>query len=181
MKKYLTPFLISILVSACSDENSIKDAITNTLIDPDSVQFKEISISSQNKSSCVIWNAKNAMGGYSDWNRTIFMKYSGKWVITDKVAACSKAGLDRLDKTEDFRNESNAIAFDIKEKLIKLSGDKELSEDCQSKINYFKQTYMYTKMSKMNLADDLYNTYKPLSEKLRSDLGAGNCTSVTEG
>ena len=82
MKKSMSALSIVLALIACGqdDKAKIENAIRSSLNDPSSAQFKDFVISTRSRFACVSWNAKNKMGGYSDWQLARFRNNGGEWV-----------------------------------------------------------------------------------------------------
>ena len=80
---------------ACGSGSEIKDAVRQHLKDPASVQFKETVISESGHRACVVWNAKNSMGGYGNWDIAVLKKDGSSWVVIDmegEASQCTESG-----------------------------------------------------------------------------------------
>jgi hypothetical protein len=79
-----------IALMGCSDSTAAKDAVLETLIDPESARFGEISFSRSGKLACVEVNAKNRMGGYTGDNQVVVAELDdGKWAVVDEAEEMS--------------------------------------------------------------------------------------------
>lgn len=67
MKKLFVLIPIVLMLAACGEESKIKEVVRSNLKDPESAQFKDAVVSADGKRACIVWNAKNSMGGYGDW------------------------------------------------------------------------------------------------------------------
>lgn len=88
MKQPIALFVMLVLLAACGEGSKIKDVIRNNLKDPGSANFKDLVVSEDGKRACIVWNAKNSMGGYGDWNIAELKKdglaaNGDKWIVKD--------------------------------------------------------------------------------------------------
>lgn len=65
--KHVVSVAALLLLSGCSDTSAVKDAVTDNLKDPGSVEFGEITIvdGAFGKLACATVNARNSFGGYT--------------------------------------------------------------------------------------------------------------------
>jgi hypothetical protein len=73
MKKTLAIIFAVLLLGACtsSDLDKAKQAVKVNLKDPDSAQFKDVTVVTD--IVCGQFNAKNSMGGYSDYEQFAYL------------------------------------------------------------------------------------------------------------
>lgn len=106
MKKSLSVLLVLLSLAGCSEQSSIENAIRQNLRDPESSQFRNLVVSKGSSRACIEWNAKNAFGGYSDWDVARLDKRNGEWSISQMqvpsadVHSCSQTSLDNAERTE---------------------------------------------------------------------------------
>lgn len=65
------------LLSACSETSAIEDAVRESLLDPESARFSEITEYTDEDGdqwACVMVNAKNRMGGYTGDSMMLALK-----------------------------------------------------------------------------------------------------------
>lgn len=97
----------TLLLMGCSwggNEGEAKDAVRQHLKDPESVKFKDFVISKSGNYACVIWNARNSMGGYGEWEIAELKKIRSKW------------GVVRMSGSEDNCTQSHWNDLDIYDK-----------------------------------------------------------------
>lgn len=87
---FITVLMLQLLLVSCSNEsksaritNSLEEAIMARLNDPDSAKFKNKVFSGDGKKACIIWNAKNKMGGYGDWQIAELTLSGSQWIVKD--------------------------------------------------------------------------------------------------
>lgn len=98
----------SLLLGACGNESAIKEAVRNTLKDPDSAKFGEITILTASKKNldgeqiqiaCVTVNSKNSMGGYGGDKQATVVTVGDKWEAGDQSFEIShQACIDRISQ-----------------------------------------------------------------------------------
>lgn len=83
--------IVSFALIGCSSDKALKEAVLDTLKDPDSAKFGEITYVGDG-AACVTVNAKNAMGGYTGNQQAFMQKSGGKWhslgVHESSVSSC---------------------------------------------------------------------------------------------
>jgi hypothetical protein len=77
--------LVSLTLGACGNPEvaKIKAVLKERLKDPESAQFKTLVISDSGQEACVVWNAKNSMGGYADWKMAWVLNENSKWRVSN--------------------------------------------------------------------------------------------------
>lgn len=60
----------------------VKEVVKAQLKDPESAQFKAVVISDSGEQACALWNAKNSMGGYGDWQVAWLHNKDSKWNVS---------------------------------------------------------------------------------------------------
>ncbi len=82
-KKYFIVIPMALAISAWGwgQGSKIENAIRQNLKDPASVQFKGLVISAKGNRACIVWNAKNSMGGYGDWSVAELTKDDSDWMV----------------------------------------------------------------------------------------------------
>ena len=100
-RRTLATLVVAVLLGGCGDDAAITNAVKEQLKDPGSAQFKKVTISQSGQLACVVWNAKNSLGGYDDWKTATLEKglHNSSWKIENlDVAAfnCNKSDLDKL-------------------------------------------------------------------------------------
>ena len=107
MKKSMSVLFILLSLAGCSEQSSIENTIRENLRDPESSKFRNLVVSKGSSRACIEWNAKNAFGGYSDWDVARLDKINGEWSISQMqvssadVHSCTQTSLDRAEQTED--------------------------------------------------------------------------------
>lgn len=102
MKKFALLFSV-LFIASCGDSSELKSLITERLTDPESVQFRDVVISENKQRACVVWNARNRMGGYGDWQLAEFEKIDSQWTATSLdgiYVDCTQAYFQMLDETK---------------------------------------------------------------------------------
>ena len=67
--------------SNLGNESEIKELVRSNLKDPESAQFKEAVVCADEMRASILWNAKNSMGGYGDWEAAEFVKIYDEWKV----------------------------------------------------------------------------------------------------
>lgn len=102
-------FLLALTASGCSSEKGdIERVIMSRLKDPDSVKFYELNITERKTRACIVFNAKNSLGGYGERHLASLSKQNGIWVIDESDAnrnRCSQEHFNAIDDFEDMRDE----------------------------------------------------------------------------
>lgn len=115
VKSLLIVGLSSLALVACGEQSKIEDAVKQQLKDPGSATFKDLVISSDEHEACILWNAKNSLGGYGDWAVARLTNENSQWVVFNMQLSdqqirdyCTDQQMEsnaHLRKTmEDFRN-----------------------------------------------------------------------------
>ncbi len=123
MKQLLAIFCMLALVG-CGEESKIKDAVRAHLNDPGSAEFKDVFISANGERACIVWNAKNKMGGYGDWKMSELTKKTSAWEIEKMNGSkrnCSEVGVKALDAEKQARKEAKERAIVMMQKLRNIS------------------------------------------------------------
>ena len=114
-------------ITACSvDESEIKNTIRARLTDPDSAKFKTIVVSNLQNKACVVWNAKNRVGGYGSWQYTKLVNRGSSWAVSkleEEPSYCTQSYYEAQDEYIIYSN-----------KIMKLKGNSEQTRAIQSKI-----------------------------------------------
>lgn len=160
-KTTLTIITVAALISGCGNntESLITDAIKNRLKDPQSAQFKDIKLSKSGNRACIIWNAKNSMGGYGEWNIASLKLNNDKWEVVDMAtysSDCNEGGFkeaeakDREDGERAIRGaqagiESRELALKKLQELRNISKEEAIktSETECKKLFEAIQTYSF--------------------------------------
>ncbi len=89
-----------LVLAACGENSKIEDAVRQQLKDPGSAQFKEATISASGLRACVVWNAKNSMGGYGDWSVAELTKAESGWnahEMKGREGNCTEVGFRAVE------------------------------------------------------------------------------------
>lgn len=120
MREVFLFVIVILLVSSCSSENSelneisaMQKSLKLRLKDPESAIFNASTINADRSRGCIVWNAKNSFGGYSEWSLSSLRKSSGRWQL-DKLEAekkyCTQQYFDTLDEFYVLREQLNKEA-----------------------------------------------------------------------
>jgi hypothetical protein len=149
MKKIFVLLSLVLMLTACGEESKIKDVIRNNLKDPESAMFKDAVFSSDGKSACIVWNAKNSMGGYGDWKTSFFDKINSEWSGQDEaslVSECSELYFKSRDAYNKALVEAGIKAIEILQKAKNISSSEamELSKkSCHLEVENFSREAAY--------------------------------------
>lgn len=69
------------LGNTLGNESEIKELVRSNLKDPSSAQFKDAVVCANDTRASIVWNAKNSMGGYGDWDVAELVKIDSKWTV----------------------------------------------------------------------------------------------------
>lgn len=81
MKKFFIVFPILAALDGCGQQSKIEAAVKEQLTDPASAQFKDLVMSQSGNHACIVWNARNRMGGYGDWDIAELKKTGDGWTV----------------------------------------------------------------------------------------------------
>lgn len=110
---------ITLILSACGKSSDIESVIKANLKYPDSAKFQRILVNESKTRACAVWNAKNSLGIYGDWEVTSFKKASGQWQISDNK-------FDPKRCTEEF--------FKLHDEFLRLSEKVSRMNDAPEKL-----------------------------------------------
>jgi len=116
--------LLPILLAACGQGGQIEKAVREKLKDPDSAKFKDLVVSENGERACVVWNAKNSMGGYGDWDVAELQKINSSWKVNDmrgNESNCTPVGFKALDAIPKAQFEATQKALEM---LSRTTGKK---------------------------------------------------------
>ena len=122
-KKLLGVLLIILVMTACGGNSEIEEVIRNNVKDPASAQFKDLVISDNGKRACIAWNAKNSLGGYSDWHFAELKNAGNGWTVLNMEQTPSRCTAQLFKLRDDF--------LKIREKILNMEGG---SEEIRAKI-----------------------------------------------
>ncbi len=114
MKKIFAILCMFALVG-CGEDSKLREAVRARLKDPDSANFKDAVVSSNGLRSCIPWNAKNEMGGYSGWKVAELKKKNLEWEATfmdGNGSGCTEDDFRRSDVTDLAYQEAEQRAKD---------------------------------------------------------------------
>ena len=113
-RRHFWCIFVIIFLFGCGNTGDIEKVIKKDLNDPDSFKLKMVLVSKDATRACIIWNAKNQLGGYGNWRITGLRRTDGAWEVSD--AGISDAGMDPRLCTEDFyklRDELRALEVQL--------------------------------------------------------------------
>ena len=181
----ITLLFVSSALAACGEESRIKDVVKHRLKDPESAQFKDTIYSPDGKRACLIWNAKNSMGGYGNWNIAELKKMESEWIVNNLDGSkynCSDAGFKALDAGEKAEADAKVRAIEQLGKVKHISSADArtlgLTGECRSLV----WTYAYYAKNVAELQVRFQKGQEPLPhfEKGLKDaqekLNTGNCS-----
>ena len=103
MKKLLIALPMLLALVACGENAKIESAVRENLKDPASAQFKDVVISASGNFACKVWNSKNSMGGYGDWDIAELKKIASGWVVTKMQGSQQHCTADHFKSRDDTR------------------------------------------------------------------------------
>jgi hypothetical protein len=190
MTKVIFLLPIIFLLAACGDDDSkIKDVIRQYLKDPGSAQFKDTVVSKDGERACIVWNAKNSMGGYGDWEVTELLKLNSVWVVKDIKGSeqnCSETGFKALDAGAKAEFYAPLKAMEILQKIKNIS-TKEATElvisggKCSGVVGDYA---LYSKLvAEYRVRQDsgMLAIYEEHLKEAQAKLDAGDCQSPVGG
>ena len=124
MKKLWLLAFVPLLLAGCGDQKTLENLVKEQLKDPESVMFKEFTISEKKTQACLVFNAKNGFGGYGAWNVAEFVKYGDKWRISTldgREENCTAPGFKALDTAQPIFLETMQELIPIVAKLNESS------------------------------------------------------------
>lgn len=179
------PFLILSFVfflTSCGDSSDIKEQVRQHLKDPGSAQFKDEIFSTDKKRACIVWNSKNSMGGYGDWNVAELTKKTSGWVVTEMEGSkknCSEIGFSALDAGEKAESEAQVKAIDILRKVKNLSSQEAAKISIRGTCKELVWSYSYNSrnVAEYRVRQDraMLERYEEDRKKNQAELEAGNC------
>lgn len=182
MRKFLVLLPVVFFLNACDDSSKIKDVVRQNLKDPGSANFKDTIFSSNNQRSCIVWNAKNSMGGYGDWAFAELSKENSEWVVKKMKGLqqnCSEAGFKELDAlvTAEATALSQAINILQKAKSISIQEATELGES--GKCRELVRTYVYNSAEatryRIRRDSGMLAIYEEKLKEAQTKLDTGSC------
>ena len=99
-RRTLATLVIAVILGGCGNDAAIKNAVKEKLKDPGSAQFKEVIRSQSGQFACVVWNAKNGLGGYDDWKAATLKRDrdNSSWKIENLDGAALVCNVNHLDE-----------------------------------------------------------------------------------
>lgn len=173
---------IVFVLTSCGDDSKIKDVVRQKLKDPGSAQFKDTIFSADNNRACIVWNAKNSMGGYGDWDVAELKKGNTEWIVKELKGSkynCSEIGFKALDAGEKAEMGARLKAIEILQKAKNISGKEaaEISSSGICNMLVFHYVYNSKRSAEYRIRQDsemLENSEKYLKEVV-AKLNAGEC------
>lgn len=182
MRKFLVLFPIIFFLSACGDGSKVKDVVRQNLKDPGSAQFKDNVFSADNKRSCIVWNAKNSMGGYGDWNVAELKKENSEWVLKNSKGRennCSETGFKALDAGEKAGFDARLKAIEILQKVKNISSKEAAELGIQGKCSGTVWNYAFnsTQVAEYRVRQEkgMLAIYEKKLTEAQAKLDAGDC------
>jgi hypothetical protein len=189
MKLLLVLVPIVLTLAACGDGSKIKEAVRQSLKDSGSAKFGDTIISSDAKRACILWNAKNSFGGYSDWSFAELKNIESKWKIIKMEGSqlnCSETAFKAIDAGEEVTYGARRYAISLLEKARNISHDEASTIGIKGECKELVSSYIY---HSKNVAENKvrYAEYKAQIyasdlkfhenelEKNRYKLESGNC------
>ncbi len=105
MKPTFLYIAVAFFLVACSERSDVEETVRARLKDPASAQFKDFVVSDSSNFACIVWNARNSMGGYGDWDIAELKRENSQWQITKmrgSVENCTAEGLKSKESTAQF-------------------------------------------------------------------------------
>ena len=166
-------------LSACSDSSNLKGLVKQQLNDPSSANFKDEVFSDDGKRACLIFNAKNKMGGYGNWNVAEFKKVGGNWTIISlegKTSNCSKVAFEALTIGEaaSLKAKLDFIPLIAKHKGVSVYEEK----PCQNAAYDYQLATGKTAEYTHRGDPDSAKRWGAWIEKIEKNLAAGICQSI---
>lgn len=116
---FIFPFIF--VIASCGNRTDIEQLLSKELKDPGSVKFKDYKLSEDKNRACIVWNAKNSLGGYGDWSYAEFKRENSQWKLLNidgDPGNCTDYGFGQLDQRESAKK-----AFILANVLIKSKED----------------------------------------------------------
>ncbi|GHU25841.1 hypothetical protein AGMMS50256_01350 [Betaproteobacteria bacterium] len=185
MRKSLLLFPIVFLLAAWgwSDNSKIEDIVRQNLKDPGSAQFKDIIFSADKRRACIVWNAKNSLGGYGGWHIAEFKKENSEWVVKDMDVPepnCREISFQAFDAKEKAEIEAQLKAIEILQKVKNISSEEaaELGINGECREIVWKYAYESGSVAEYRV---LHHPWLPDAEKALKEsqaiLDSGNCAN----
>lgn len=130
MRKILVLLPVIFVLASCGDTSKIKDVIRQNLKDPGSAEFKDTAFSADNKRACIVWNAKNSMGGYGNWAVAEFVKKDSVWIVKAMKGSesnCTDTGFKAIDASEKAELDAKLMAIETLKKVRNISSEQAAS------------------------------------------------------
>ncbi len=182
MRELLILLPIAFFLASCGDSSRIKDLVRQNLKDPGSAQFKDTIFSADKKRACIIWNAKNSMGGYGDWDVAELKMENSGWAVKNMEGSeqnCSETGFRALDAGEKAKFDAELKAIEILQKVKGISS-KEASElgfggKCSELVQDYAFNSKYVAEYQVRQDIDMLQLYEESLKETQAKLDAGDC------
>ncbi len=182
MRKLIFLLPITFFLASCGDGSKIKDVVRQNLKDPESAQFKEAVFSADKKRACIIWNAKNSMGGYGEWDVAELKIENSEWTIKNMEGSernCSETDFTALDAGEKAEFDAELKAIEILQKVKSISS-KEASElaisgKCSELVQRYAFNSKYVAEYQVRQDIDMLQLYEESLKETQAKLDAGDC------
>lgn len=194
---YRKLFFVSILLilAGCGAESEVQKVVKKNLLDPESVRFGDFVLSNNEERACIVWNAKNRMGGYGGDEVAEMVRLGEDWTVkTMKGRAynCTQASFELFDVEERSDLESRRYFSSKLKKVLDLSraeyqditGYNAACSDLsygyvRTKVNVDKLTYRKEKLGQDFFEKEFEEAVRDF-EYYNSFLDAGDCQSAKE-
>lgn len=182
MKKILVLLPVVFVLTACGDTSKIKDVVRQNLKDPGSAEFKDTVFSADNKRACIVWNAKNSMGGYGDWDVAELKKENSEWIVKDMKGSelnCSETGFKALDAGVKAELDAQLKAIEILQKVRNISSkdaaELAISGECRTLV--WKYAYNSKHVAEYRIRQDrgMLDFYEKDLKDRQARLDNGDC------
>jgi hypothetical protein len=180
VKKILIITSILILLSGCTEEKNIEQAIRTKLNDPNSAQFKDLIKNGDGSTACITWNSKNSTGGYSKWAQAELSKDGSDWKVINlntNPKRCTSEAFTAREKIADAQSNAYAEATEILKSSLNPSrtSAEELAKIEECKLIIF----VYSRFAKALITNTANGTRDQHAEtqykELKSKLKSGDC------
>ena len=182
MRKLIALIPIVFFLASCGDSSKIKDVVRQNLKDPGSAQFKDTIFSPDNKRACIVWNAKNSMGGYGNWDVAELKKENSEWTVTEMKGSeedCSETGFKALDAEEKAEIDARMKAIEILQKVKNISSKEAAELGINGKCSGIVWSYAYNSKHvaayRIRQNSRMVKLYEELLKKSQAELDAGGC------
>lgn len=182
MRKLLALFPIVFFLASCGDSSKIQDVVRQNVKDPGSAQFKDTIFSADNKRACIVWNAKNGMGGYGDWDVAEIRKGNSEWTVKNMSGSkqnCSETGFKALDAGEKAEGDARSKAIEILQKVKNISSKEAaelgISGKCSGIVFNYAFYSKYVAEYRIRQDSGMLKRYEENLKEAKAKLDAGGC------